>query len=174
MRTLVRLRSKQVDQSFTSYHKNIIPLGFLKFVFCPPCFQPEGKVRIVPHLNTVCMSLVQLHRASHFATSRTSIKVMSFVIRTAGRRDYSKNCSFCVGGGRGLIRAFTVPTISGPTCFFPMMPVRIPCCCNSSGRLLTASNELKWCTLWCRPYMPFWCCGRPGKHKHQALRATWH
>ena len=27
--------------------------------------------------------------------------------------------------------------------------------------LRTLSKELKWWTSWCRPYIPFWCIGRP-------------
>ena len=27
--------------------------------------------------------------------------------------------------------------------------------------LWTLSNELKWWTSWCSPYIPFWCTGRP-------------
>ena len=54
-------------------------------------------------------------------------------------------------------------TVSGPTCFLPMIPVRIFSFCNRRGRLLTASNESKWWKVWWRPYMPFWCWGRPGE-----------
>ena len=35
------------------------------------------------------------------------------------------------------------------------------CCLRIRGRLITLSKELKWWTSWCRPYMPFWCCGSP-------------
>lgn len=57
-------------------------------------------------------------------------------------------------------------TVSGPTCFFPIIPVRTLAFCSNKGRLLTSSKELKWWTSWCSPYMPFWCCGRPVINTH--------
>lgn len=39
-------------------------------------------------------------------------------------------------------------------------PVRMFAWRSSPGRLRTASKELKWCTPWCSPYIPFWCCRR--------------
>lgn len=42
------------------------------------------------------------------------------------------------------------------------VPVRTFAWLSSWGRLRTPSKELKWCTSWCSPYIPFWCC-RQGK-----------
>jgi len=56
------------------------------------------------------------------------------------------------------------------------IPVRTPCLRTIIERLCTLSNELKWWTDWCKPYMPFSCCGRPVsnadlmKHHHH----SWH
>ena len=41
------------------------------------------------------------------------------------------------------------------------IPVCTPCLRNTFDRLCTLSKELKWCTDWCKPYMPFWCWGKP-------------
>ena len=38
------------------------------------------------------------------------------------------------------------------------LPVRTRAWLSSRGRLCTLSKELKWCTSWCSPYIPFWCC----------------
>lgn len=43
---------------------------------------------------------------------------------------------------------------------------------RSRGRLCTPSNELKWWTPWCRPYMPFWCW-KKGKKTHLIILPSW-
>lgn len=57
--------------------------------------------------------------------------------------------------------SWLILTVSGPTCFLPMIPVRTLFFCKTKGRLFTPSKELKWWYEWWRPYIPFWCCGRP-------------
>ena len=43
------------------------------------------------------------------------------------------------------------------------IPVLIPAGFSMTGRDWTSSNDWKWCGRWWRPYIPFWCCGRPVK-----------
>lgn len=48
-------------------------------------------------------------------------------------------------------------------CFLPIIPVLTLFLRSIDGRLWTSSNELKWFSAWCRPYIPFWWDGWPVK-----------
>lgn len=59
------------------------------------------------------------------------------------------------------------------------LPVRIPSFWRMFGKLLTESNELKWCIVWCKPYIPFWWDGNPvnrlarlGEHELTGVKAS--
>ncbi len=46
-------------------------------------------------------------------------------------------------------------------------------------KLFTVSKELKWCIVWCKPYIPFWWDGNPvnkeerlGEHELTEVNAS--
>lgn len=53
---------------------------------------------------------------------------------------------------------------------YTYLPVCIPFRFKIVGKLKTLSNESKWFSPWCSPYIPFWCEGIPVR---SAARLKW-